>query len=67
MKLSIIDNFPLSSPARQGIIAPMLDGIKSVVTVIAPKTTVPGALDVRSGSVPPNVGIRQSHEKMRTP
>jgi hypothetical protein len=30
----------------------MLDGIKSAVTVIAPKTAAPGALDVRSGSVP---------------
>jgi hypothetical protein len=45
----------------------MLDGIKSAVTVIAPKTAAPGALDVRSGSVPPDVGIRQSREKMRTP
>ena len=63
----IINKFPLSSPAKQGIIAAMLDGIKSAVTVIAPKTTAPGALDVRSGSVPPDVGIRQSREKMRTP
>jgi hypothetical protein len=45
----------------------MLDGIKSAVTVFAPKPEAPGALDVRSGSVPPDVGIRQSREKMRTP
>jgi hypothetical protein len=45
----------------------MLDGIKSAVTVIAPKSAAPGALDVRSESVPPDVGIRQSREKMKTP
>ena len=45
----------------------MPDGIKSAVTVIALKTAAPRALDVRNGSVPPDVGIRQSHEKMRTP
>ena len=45
----------------------MLDGIKSAVTVIAPKTAISGALDVRSGSVPPDVGIRQSREKRKAP
>jgi hypothetical protein len=57
----------LSSPTNQGIIAPRLDGIKNAVTVIAPKAAAPEALDVRSGSVPPDVRIRQNREKMRTP
>jgi hypothetical protein len=38
-KLLIINNFRLFSPAKQGIIAPRLDGIKRAVTVIAPAET----------------------------
>jgi Protein of unknown function (DUF1501) len=47
MKLSIIDNFPLFSPAKQGIIVPMLDGIKSAAPAIAGG----GVRGVRGGQV----------------